>query len=97
MPCSPAKSAAAGSGSMALTTRSLALVLSSGTMMRPHQPRPQTATPSFSISVDRGAGLLRHLRPAARLGGDELGERGRRCARHDICAAVGEALDDLAR
>ena len=47
-PCAAANSAAAGAGSATRTTRNLLLVFASGTMMRPHQPRPMTAT--FSIS-----------------------------------------------
>src|SRR3954469_7480313 len=59
-PWARAKSAAFGSGSTTFTTLSLALVLMSGTMMRPHHPSPVTAT--FMLRPYRSRLLQRYCR-----------------------------------
>src|SRR3981081_424771 len=79
-----------------VTTRNFALPFSSGTMTRPHQPRPTTATPS-AISIPRRAGLLCDLRPALRLGCNVLREGGGTLARQGVGAAGGEAIDHCGR
>src|SRR5690242_18525504 len=96
--CSAANAAAFGSGSTTHATSSFALVLISGTMIRPHHPRPQTAT--FSIgprfSIDGCAGFARRAAPAVAFLRHEVGERGRRGAGHHLDAAVREPLAHLA-
>src|SRR5688572_21743985 len=65
-------------------------------MVRPHQPRPITATPSGGISVGRSIRLLDDARPLAGFRGDELRE-GRRRAGHHLDAAVVQARDHILR
>src|SRR5437762_9377747 len=78
-----------------LTTLSFELPLMSGTMVLPHQPRPQTATPSFSTSVHRGVRFAHHARPAPGFGGNELRKCGRALAGNDLGAAVLEPFGHL--
>src|SRR5258706_16306242 len=85
-------------GSTPSTTFSFLLVLSSGTMIRPHQPSPQTAT--FSMrpgSIDGRAGVFDRARPAVDFAADQLGKSRRGSADDDIDAAARQALDHFGR
>src|SRR5688572_27733182 len=85
-------SSSTGRTSTPHTTFSLALSFSSATMVRPHQPRPTTATPSgCKVLFRRGAGVLHRLAPALGFLLHEAGEFARR-AGDDVDAAVREAL-----
>src|SRR5688572_10197546 len=99
IPCVAANSAAAGAGSMLFTTFSFGLSLRSGTMVRPHQPSPISATRSWSSpamqKLLRGrACLARGAHPALGFLFHEFRELARRACHH-IDAAIGEALDDI--
>src|SRR5258706_8272709 len=85
-------------GSTPSTTFSFLLVLSSGTMIRPHQPSPQTAT--FSIrpgSIDGRAGIFDRARPAVDFAVHQFRKSRRGGAGDDIDAATRQALDHFGR
>src|SRR3954469_5416118 len=89
-PCSRAKSAAAGAGSTTFTTRRWELDLISGTMMRPHQPSPMTATFMAATLSQPGAVALLPVRGDHRFERAVLGRQrrcpggGRRESRHRV-------------